>query len=105
MRYIGCRFILSKEIANRKKIAIVMGVAVLSHWFLDSTKIGFGLWNNAMGTYFAGKYGMIIFVLFMLIINVNNIFWRPLVTDEIIVSIAGLLVYFTFSGVAFCSPC
>jgi hypothetical protein len=63
--YFAYKFIISKEVANRNKIAIVMGVAVLSHWFLDlivhtsdlplliddSTKIGFGLWNNAIGTY------------------------------------------------------
>lgn len=114
-----------------------MGVAVLSHWFLDlivdtsdlplliddSTKIGFGLWNSAIGTYlleaalllaglgmylkstkgsaFASKNGMIIFVVLMLIMNVNNIFGPPLVNDTTIMSIAGLVMYFIFSGVAF----
>ena len=46
-------------------VALVMGIAVLSHWFLDllvhtpdlplwsdaSTKLGFGLWNSAIATY------------------------------------------------------
>jgi len=46
-------------------VALVMGVAVLSHWFLDlivhtpdlpiwsdaSKKLGLGLWNNAIATY------------------------------------------------------
>ena len=135
--YIAYRFIFSTEVANRNKTAIVMGVAVLSHWFLDlivhtsdlplliddSIKIGFGLWNNAIGTYvleavlllaglamylkstksteFAGKYGMIIFVVFMLIMNVNNIFGPPLVNNTTTMSILGLLMYFSFSGVAF----
>jgi hypothetical protein len=127
----------SKEIEKRNKIGIIMGVAVLSHWFLDlivhtsdlplliddSTKIGFGLWNSAIGTYlleaalllaglgmylkstkgsaFASKNGMIIFVVLMLIMNVNNIFGPPLVNDTTIMSIAGLVMYFIFSGVAF----
>jgi len=50
---------------TNNKTALVMGVAVLSHWFLDlivhtpdlpiwsdaSWKLGFGLWNNAIATY------------------------------------------------------
>ena len=50
---------------RNKSIALVMGIAVLSHWFLDlivhtpdlplwsdaSMKLGFGLWNNAVATY------------------------------------------------------
>jgi hypothetical protein len=48
-----------------KIVALVMGIAVLSHWFLDlivhtpdlplwsdaSMKVGFGLWDNAIATY------------------------------------------------------
>jgi hypothetical protein len=44
---------------------------------------------------------MIIFVAFMLLMNVNNIFGPPLVYDTTIMSIAGLIMYFIFSGVAF----
>ncbi len=50
---------------RNKSVALVMGIAVLSHWFLDlivhtpdlplwsdaSMKLGFGLWNNAVATY------------------------------------------------------
>ena len=50
---------------GNKSVALVMGIAVLSHWFLDlivhtpdlplwsdaSTKLGFGLWNSAIATY------------------------------------------------------
>jgi hypothetical protein len=113
-----------------------MGVAVLSHWFFDlivhtpdlpllsdsSTKIGFGLWNNAVATYlletilllvglgiylkstkgttFVGKYGMIIFVALMLIINANNIFGPPFGADVITMSVSALVMYFIFAGVA-----
>ena len=135
--YLAFRFVPSKKTVNKSKIAIMMGVAVLSHWFLDlivhtpdlpllsdnSTKVGFGLWNNAIATYlleailllvglamylkstkgttFVGKYGMTIFVVFMLIINVNNIFGPPLSTEVITMSISGLLMYFIFTGAAF----
>jgi hypothetical protein len=134
--YIAFRFIPFKGITNKNNIAILMGVAVLSHWFLDlivhtqdlpllsdnSTKVGFGLWNNAKATYlletvlllgglglylkstkgttFVGKYGMIIFVVLMILINVGIIFGPPFGTDIIIVSISGLLMYFIFTGVA-----
>lgn len=63
--YIVFRFIPSKETAKKNKTAIVMAVAVLSHWFFDlivhtpdlpllgnnSAKLGFGLWNSAIATY------------------------------------------------------
>ena len=135
--YITFRFLPLTKAVNKKRVAIVMGVAVLSHWFLDlivhtsdlplwsdsSIKVGFGLWNNAIATYlleailllvglgmylkstkgttFVGKYGMIIFVVLMLIINVNNIFGPPIADDIVTMSVAGLLMYFIFTGVAF----
>ncbi len=135
--YIALRFFPLKKAVNKNKIAIVMGVAVLSHWFFDlivhtpdlplfsdsSTKIGFGLWNNAVATYlletilllvglgiylkptkgttFVGKYGMIIFVVIMLIINANNIFGPPFGANVITMSVSALIMYFIFAGVAF----
>jgi hypothetical protein len=135
--YIALRFLPLKKAVNKNKVAIVMGVAVLSHWFFDlivhtpdlpllsdsSTKIGLGLWNNAVATYlleavlllvglgiylksteattFVGKYGMIIFVVLMLIINANNIFGPPFGADVITMSVSALVMYFIFAGVAF----
>ncbi len=135
--YIALRLLPLKKAVNKNKVAIVMGVAVLSHWFFDlivhtpdlpllsdsSTKIGFGLWNNAVATYlletillvvglgiylkstkgttFVGKYGMIIFVVLMLIINANNIFGPPFGADVITMSVSALIMYFIFAGVAF----
>ena len=135
--YIAFRFLSLTKAVNKNRAAIVMGLAVLSHWFLDlivhtpdlplwsdsSTKVGFGLWNNAIATYlleailllvglgiylkstkgstFAGRYGMIILVVLMLIINVNNIFGPPMADDKVTMSVAGLLMYFIFTGVAF----
>lgn len=57
--YVLYRFLLLQENINRKSIAIVMALGVLSHWFADlivhtpdlplivgEPKFGFGLWNN-----------------------------------------------------------
>ena len=59
--YAFYRFYTSKN----RSLAMMLGIAVLSHWFLDlivhtpdlplwsdtSPKLGFGLWNNAVATY------------------------------------------------------
>ncbi|MFQ5605231.1 MAG: hypothetical protein ACE5HS_18350 [bacterium] len=136
--YIAFRFNPSKETENKNKMAIVMAVAVFSHWFFDlivhtpdlpllsdsSAKLGFGLWNNAIATYlletilllvglriylkstkattFVGKYGMIIFVVLMMVINANNIFGPPFGGDAITMSVSALVMYFIFAGVAYC---
>ncbi len=102
---------------RNRSVALVMGIAVLSHWLLDlivhtpdlplwsdaSTKLGFGLWNNAIATYVLetvllavglwiylrsttastaiGKYGMGIFVVILLLVNAFNVF-GPLLDDS-----------------------
>ena len=135
--YIVYRIIPRKKTGNKNKIAILMAIAVLSHWFFDlivhtpdlpllsdsSSKIGLGLWNNAIATYllealllfaglglylkstkattFAGRYGMIIFFVLLLIINANNIFGPPLGDDVVTMSVSALVMYFVFAGLAF----
>ena len=62
----GFIYVVFRIIPPRSKtIALVMAIAVLSHWFFDlivhtpdlpiwsdaSMKLGFGLWNNAIATY------------------------------------------------------
>jgi hypothetical protein len=63
--YFFIKLIPRKATLVQKKVATVMAIAVLSHWFLDlivhtpdlpllsdhSIKFGFGLWNNAIATY------------------------------------------------------
>ncbi|MCF6295742.1 MAG: hypothetical protein L3J25_08635 [Flavobacteriaceae bacterium] len=57
-------FVFAKNKVNKKSIAIVMALAVLSHWFTDlivhtpdlplvsgEPKFGFGLWNNKALTF------------------------------------------------------
>ncbi|MCH7523893.1 MAG: hypothetical protein IIC74_02500, partial [Bacteroidetes bacterium] len=62
--YILFRFLFSKNSIHKKAIALVMALAVLSHWFSDlivhtpdlpiivgDPKFGFGLWNNKVLTF------------------------------------------------------
>jgi len=118
-------------------VALVVALAVFSHWLLDlivhtpdlplwsdaSLKLGFGLWNSAIGTYAleavlllsalwlymrstsattaVGKYGMPVFVIFLLLVNVVNIF-GPLQGDsKTVLAISALTSYFLFAAVAF----
>jgi hypothetical protein len=120
-----------------KSVALVMGIAVLSHWFFDlivhtpdlpiwsdaSTKLGLGLWNNAIATYVLeaaflgvglwlylrgssatvpfGKYGMSAFVGVLLLINAVNIFGPPFGNSKASLAISALVMYFLFAGVAY----
>ena len=106
LAYSVFRWVVVKD----RAVALVIALAVFSHWVLDvlvhtpdlplssdeSTKIGLGLWNNAIATYAVesmilllslwvylrlttavtsiGKYGMGIFVGLLLLINAANIF-------------------------------
>lgn len=133
----GFVYIVYRIISPRNKsVAFVMGIAVLSHWFFDlivhtpdlplwsdtSTKLGFGLWNNAIATYTLeavllggglwlylsattarssiGKYGMGIFILMLLLVNAVNIFGPPFGGTKTSLAISALVMYFLFAGVA-----
>ena len=92
-------------------------------WNDSSLKLGFGLWNSAPGTYVleailllsalwlymrstsattaVGKYGMPVFVIFLLLVNVLNIF-GPLQGDsKMVLAISALTAYFLFAAAAF----
>lgn len=131
LTYLLFRFLPLFKSVNRNIIAIVMALAVLSHWFLDlivhtpdlplwigdsPTIVGLGLWQSAGGTYAAeaflliiglglymtstkatcsaGKYGMPVFVLVLLVFNGLNIFAPPIYDTTLFLSISSLLVYF-----------
>lgn len=88
-----------------------------------STKLGLGLWNYPIVAYLleaglllgalfiylratqpvsrAGRYGIILFAIALLIINAINSFAEPIAKDEITLSIIALLFYLSFAGVAF----
>ena len=131
--YILFRIILKKN----NSIALVMSIAVISHWFLDlivhtpdlplwsdsSMKLGLGLWNNAIATYLLeaallalglwaylrstiatkaiGKYGMSVFIVFLLFVNAINVF-GPLTGDsKVVMGITSFSLYILFAGIAF----
>ena len=122
---------------KNNSVAIVVGLAVFSHWILDlivhtpdlplwsdaSMKLGFGLWNNAIATYALeaiillvalwaylrsttattplGKRGMVIFVVFLLLANVANVFGPYQGDSQLLVAVSALVAYFLFAAVAF----
>ena len=133
----GVIYVVYRIVPSRNKsVAFVMGIAVLSHWFLDlivhtpdlplwndaSTKLGFGLWNNAIATYafeasllaaglwlylrsstatsHIGKYGMGVFVAILLLVNAVNIFGPPFGDSEVSLAISALAMYLLFAGAA-----
>ena len=102
---------------------LVVHTPDLPLWSDTSLKLGFGLWNNAVATYVleaillvsalwiylrststisaVGKYGMGVFVVFLLLVNVVNIF-GPLQGDsKMVLAISALTSYFLFAAVAF----
>ena len=134
---VGAYALFRWVIVKRRAVALVVAIAVFSHWVFDlvvhtpdlplwsdaSPKVGLGLWNNAVATYAleaalllgalwlylrstsavttAGKYGMLVFVIALIMINAPNIF-APLVDERITpLAIFALSAYFLFAGVAF----
>ncbi len=102
---------------------VIVHTPDLPIWSDASPKLGLGLWNNAIATYAleaalllaglwlylrstsastrTGKYGMSIFVVALLLVNIANIF-GPLQGDSVVV-LAGTAVasYLLFAAVAF----
>lgn len=124
-------------VVKRHSVALVIALAVFSHWLLDfvshtpdlplwsdsSMKLGLGLWNNAIATYLVeaalllgglwlylkstaatskvGKYGMAVFVMLLILMNLSNIF-GPVGTDsKVVMAVSALAAYFLFAGIAF----
>ena len=102
---------------------LVVHTPDLPLWSDTSLKLGFGLWNNAIATYAleaillvsalwlylrstsatsaVGRYGISVFVVFLLLVNVVNIF-GPLQGDsKLVLAISALTSYFLFAAVAF----
>lgn len=102
---------------------LVVHTPDLPLWSDTSVKLGFGLWNSAVATYVVeaiilvlalwlylrsttattaiGRYGMGIFVIVLLLVNVMNIF-GPLMDDsQLGLAISALTSYFLFAAMAF----
>ena len=124
-------------VIRRNSVALVVALAVFSHWVLDlivhtpdlpiwsddSLKLGFGLWNSAIATYALeavllvaalwlylrstsatsrlGRYGMSVFVIVLLIVNIANIFGPLLGDSKLALAITALTSYFLFAAVAY----
>jgi hypothetical protein len=91
-------------------------------WSDASIKLGLGLWNNAVATYALeagllvsalwlylrstsastsiGKYGMGVFVVFMLLVNIGNLFGPPMGDSNLGLAVFALSSYFLFAAVA-----
>ncbi len=134
--YVIFRLTPAKSGSKKSRVALIMGSAVLSHFFLDvivhrpdlplfgsdSYKIGLGLWNYVFASYivegliflgglwiylksttgatFVGKYGMIIFAVFLLMVNMLNLFGSPPPNPQVL-AVFGLMYYLLFAGIAF----
>ena len=124
-------------IVKNHAVALVVALAVFSHWVLDlvvhtpdlplwndaSLKLGFGLWNNAIAVYVleaalllgalwiylkstsastaTGQYGMGVFVVFLLLVNILNIFGPMQDDSKVALAVSALAAYFLFAAVAF----
>lgn len=133
--YVIVRYIIIKKKPYANKVALVMALGVLSHWFTDllvhtpdlpiiydNPKVGFGLWNNKLITFFlealllilgllyylsktkpkskSGKYAAPIFVLFLIFVNYLNLYILPPNHDVLSLTISALVAYFLFAGIA-----
>ncbi len=124
-------------IVKKQSVALVVALAVFSHWILDlithtpdlplwtddTMKLGLGLWNSAAATYALeailliaalwlyvrqtqasstlGKYGMPVFVVAMLLINIVNIYGPPPAGGKVEMAISAMVAYLAFAGIAF----
>jgi membrane-bound metal-dependent hydrolase YbcI (DUF457 family) len=92
-------------------------------WSDDSIKLGLGLWNNAAASFALeavllvgalwiylratrsstalGKYGMSVFVVLMILMNIFNIYGPPPQGGKIELAITALFAYFLFAAIAF----
>lgn len=92
-------------------------------WSDTSLKLGLGLWNNAIATYVleaalllgalwlylrstssttkGGKYGMTVFVVILLLVNIVNVFGPLQSQSKIALAVSALAAYFLFAAIAF----
>ncbi len=102
---------------------LITHVPDLPLWSDNSMKLGLGLWNNAAASFTLeaiflvgslwlylqatrastklGKYGIGVFVLLLILINIFNIFGPPPQGGKMEMAIMGLSAYFIFAAVAF----
>jgi hypothetical protein len=107
------RWVITKD----RRIALVMAIAVFSHWVIDllvhtpdlpiwsdaSMKLGLGLWNNAVVTYVL-EAALLLGATWLYLKSTTasgNVF-GPLQTDsKVVMSVSALSAYFLFAAIAF----
>ena len=102
---------------------LVVHVPDLPLWSDTSLKLGFGLWNypvvtftleavllisalwlylkSSSATTAIGKYGMAVYVVVLILLNIGNIFGPVGDPDKTSLAISALAAYFLFAGIAF----
>jgi hypothetical protein len=92
-------------------------------WNDASPKLGFGLWNYAVATFVleaalllaalwiylsatsgetkVGKYGMTVFVIALIVVNIQNIFGPAPSEGRVALALFALVAYLAFAGIAF----
>ena len=102
---------------------LVVHVPDLPLWSDTSLKLGFGLWNypvvtftleavllisalwlylkSSSATTAIGKYGMAVYVVVLILLNIGNIFGPVGDPDKTSLAISALAAYFLFVGIAF----
>lgn len=123
VRQHGVALVMALAVFSHWLFDVLTHTPDLPLWSDASLKLGLGLWNNAIATYTVealfllgalwlylgstsattriGKYGMGTFVLFMLLINIGNIFAPLLSESKVVLAAFALSAYFLFATVAF----
>jgi len=119
----GVAVVVALAVFSHWLFDLIMHTPDLPLWSDTSLKLGMGLWNNAIATYAfeavlllgalwlylksttassaVGKYGMVVFVVFLLLVNIMNIF-GPLQSDsKVALSVSALAAYLLFAAIAF----
>jgi hypothetical protein len=115
--------IVALAVMSHWLLDVIVHTPDLPIWSDASPKLGLGLWNNALATYAleaalllaalwlylrstsastrTGKYGMSIFVVTLLLVNIANIF-GPLQGDSmVILAVTAVASYLLFAAAAF----
>jgi hypothetical protein len=116
-------FVVALAVFSHWLLDLIVHTPDLPLWADDSIKFGFGLWNNAAAAYALeailligalwlylratrassalGKYGMVVFVAVLLLINIVNIYGPPPQGGKLEMAISAMAAYFLFAAVAF----
>jgi membrane-bound metal-dependent hydrolase YbcI (DUF457 family) len=116
-------FVVALAVLSHWLLDLIVHTPDLPLWTDDSIKFGFGLWNNAAAAYALeailltgalwlylratqassalGKYGMVVFVGVLLLINIVNIYGPPPQGGKLEMAISAMAAYFLFAAVAF----